>query len=152
MENASEGTHSNKNSLSISSEERAGLTFGLPRHSHWRCSGKKETPIGYYTPINLRLQTCGKTYISGENLRLLNRKCFLYLDQHRLHLLTHFLQCRVSSNFRAHLTDCNFIMLFLLLSRISLNWFLTASGVLLLVSRIIYLNKCNRLDIIIFRL
>ncbi len=28
----------------------------------------------------------------------------------------------------------------------------TASGVLLMVSRIIYLNKCNRLDIIIFRL
>ncbi len=28
----------------------------------------------------------------------------------------------------------------------------TASGVLLMLSRIIYLNKCNRLDIIIFRL
>ncbi len=27
--NASEGTHSNKNSLSISGEESAGLTFGL---------------------------------------------------------------------------------------------------------------------------
>ncbi len=36
MWNASEGTHSNKNSLSISSEESAGLSasaFGLPRHS-----------------------------------------------------------------------------------------------------------------------
>ncbi len=36
MENASEGTHSNKYSRSISSEESAGLsasTFGLPRHS-----------------------------------------------------------------------------------------------------------------------
>ncbi len=37
MENASEGTHSNKNSLSISGEESAGLsalTFGLPHPSH----------------------------------------------------------------------------------------------------------------------
>ncbi len=32
MENASEETHSNNNSLSISGEESAGLTFGLPRH------------------------------------------------------------------------------------------------------------------------
>ncbi len=30
MENASEETHSNKNSLRISSKESAGLTFGLP--------------------------------------------------------------------------------------------------------------------------
>ncbi len=36
MENVSEGMHSNKNSISISSEESSGLsasTFGLPRHS-----------------------------------------------------------------------------------------------------------------------
>ncbi len=36
MENVSKGMNSNKNSLSISSEESAGLsasTFGLPRHS-----------------------------------------------------------------------------------------------------------------------
>ncbi len=30
FENASEETHSNKNSLRISGEESAGLTFGLP--------------------------------------------------------------------------------------------------------------------------
>ncbi len=37
MENASEGTHSNKNSRSISSEESAGLsasTFSLPPATH----------------------------------------------------------------------------------------------------------------------
>ncbi len=88
---------------------------------------QKETPIGYYTLINLRLQKCGKTYVSGENLRLLNRKCFLYLDQHRLHLLTHFLQCRVSSNTSVRILQTatynrNFIVPLLLLSRISLNW------------------------------
>ncbi len=40
--------------------------------------------------------------------------------------------------------NLNFIVLLLISSRISQNWFPTASGVLLLVSRIIYLNKCNR--------
>ncbi len=37
--------------------------------------------------------------------------------------------------------NLNFIELLLISSRISQNWFPTASGVLLLVSRIIYLNK-----------
>ncbi len=41
-------------------------------------------------------------------------------------------------------------MLLLISSRTSLNWFPTASGVLLLVRINIDLNKCNRLDIIIF--
>ncbi len=70
---------------------------------------------------------------------------------------THFLQCRVSCNtsvrvLQTAIYNPNFIVLLLFLSRISQNWFPTASGVLLLVSRIIYLNKRNRLDIIIFRL
>ncbi len=48
--------------------------------------------------------------------------------------------------------NLNFIVLLLSSSRISINWFPAAQGVLLLVSRIIYLNKCNRSDVIIFRL
>ncbi len=47
MENASEGTHSNKNSRSISSEESAGLsasTFGLPRHSLEDVQAKNKYP------------------------------------------------------------------------------------------------------------
>ncbi len=69
----------------------------------------------------------------------------------------HFLHCRVSSNvsvcvLQTAIYNLNFIVLLLNLSRISQNWLPTASGVLLSVSRIIYLNKCNRLDIIIFRL
>ncbi len=64
---------------------------------------------------------------------------------------THVLQCRVSSNTSARVLqtaiyNLNFIVLLLISSRISQNWFPTASGVLLLVSRIIYLNKCNCLD------
>ncbi len=61
----------------------------------------------------------------------------------------------VKSRFRSRLTGCNnlnFIVLLHISSRNSQNWFPTASGCLLLVSRIIYLNKCNRVDIIIFRL
>ncbi len=42
VENASEGTHSNK--LSISGEERAGFTFGLPRHSLEDVQAKKKHP------------------------------------------------------------------------------------------------------------
>ncbi len=44
MENASEGTHSNKNSLSISGEESAALTFGLPRHPLEDVQAKKKHP------------------------------------------------------------------------------------------------------------
>ncbi len=61
----------------------------------------------------------------------------------------HFLQCRVSCHASVRVLqtvtyNLNFIVLLLLSSRISQNWLPTASGVLLLVSRIIYLNKCNR--------
>ncbi len=44
MENASEETHSNKNSLSISGEKSAGLTFGLPSHSLEDDQVKKKNP------------------------------------------------------------------------------------------------------------
>ncbi len=44
MENVSEEMHSNKNSLSISGEERAGLTFGLPPHSLEDVQAKKKHP------------------------------------------------------------------------------------------------------------
>ncbi len=54
MENASEGTHSksNKNSLSISDEESAGLTFGLPPHPLEDVQVKKKN-INYYAAIIL---------------------------------------------------------------------------------------------------
>ncbi len=44
MENASEGMHSNKHSRRLSSEESAGLTFGLPPHSLEDVQGKKKHP------------------------------------------------------------------------------------------------------------
>ncbi len=70
-ENANERTHSNKNSLSISGEERAGLTFDLPRHPLEDVQAKKK-PINYYTAIILITEMWQN--ISGENFRLLNLK------------------------------------------------------------------------------
>ncbi len=72
MENVSEGTHLNKNSHSISSEESAGLsasTFGLPRHSLEDVQVKKKHPTTQQSLITEMWQT-----ISGEKLRLLNLK------------------------------------------------------------------------------
>ncbi len=44
MENANKETHLNKNSLSISGEESAGLTFGLPSHPLEDVQAKKKHP------------------------------------------------------------------------------------------------------------
>ncbi len=44
MENASEETHSNKNSHSIRGEESAGLTFGLPSNPLEDVQIKKKHP------------------------------------------------------------------------------------------------------------
>ncbi len=87
--------------------------------------------------------------ISGENLRLLNWKilstCHLSKFNVTCHASVRILQTAIYNH--------NFVVLLLFISsRISQNWFPTASGVLLLVSRIIYLNKCNRFNIIIYRL
>ncbi len=43
-ENASEETQSNKNSLSISGEKSAGLTFGLPSHPLEDVQAKNKHP------------------------------------------------------------------------------------------------------------
>ncbi len=73
----------------------------------------------------------------------------------------HFLQCHVSSNTSMHILqtatyNLNFIVLLLLSSRISQNWsapnhircFINGENNYLFI----YFNKCNRLDILIFRL
>ncbi len=58
MENANEGTHSNKNSLSISGEESAGLRFAPPLTL--KMFRQKETPIGYYAAIILNYRNVAK--------------------------------------------------------------------------------------------
>ncbi len=64
MENASKETHSNKNSLSISGEESAGLTFGLPNHPLEDVHEKKKH-TNYYATIILITEMWQN--ISGEN-------------------------------------------------------------------------------------
>ncbi len=124
--------------------------------THLKMFRHKETPINYYTAIILITEMWQN--ISGENLRLLHLKILsIFGSTQATFVNAHFLQCLVSSNtsvrvLQTAIYNHNFIVLLLLSSRISLNWFPTASGVLLLVSRIIYLNKRNRLDILIFSL
>ncbi len=65
MENASEGTHSNKNSHSISSEESAGLSLGLPRYPLEDGQAKKKHPQ-ITTQQSTLLQKCGKKHLWGE--------------------------------------------------------------------------------------
>ncbi len=61
MENVSEATHSNKNSLCISGEDSAGLSvsaFGLPRtHTEYV---QLKPPISYYTAIILNYRNVAK--------------------------------------------------------------------------------------------
>ncbi len=97
--------------------------------------------------------------IKFENSIFYSIKYFPYLDQHRLNLWTHTF-CNVV--IQVALLCASYRLQFIISTSLCCysfqtefnkkKWFPTASGVLLLVSRIIYLNKCNRLDIITFRL
>ncbi len=81
MENAYEETHSNKNSLSISGEESAGLTFGLLRHPLEDVQAKKKllrSNHPYYRKVLKHLWKRTSDYLI--------KKLFPYLDQHWLHL------------------------------------------------------------------
>ncbi len=161
MENTREGTHSNKNSRSISSEESAGLsasTFGLPRHSHGRCSGKNETPIGYYAAIILNYKNVAKHLWREPQIIKFENALHIWINIGYIFERTLSAVSHVNSRFHARLTHCNlqsqlncaftpFVQNFT-----KLVSYPKSSGVLLMGSRIIYFNKCNRLDIKIFRL
>ncbi len=71
--------HSNKNSLSISGEESAGLTFGLPPHPLEDVQAKKKHPTT--TQQSSLLQKCGKTSLERTSDYKI-WKWFPYLDQH----------------------------------------------------------------------
>ncbi len=113
-----------------------------------------ETPIGYYAAIFLNYRNVAKH---------LGREPQIIKFENAFHIpinIGYIYECTLSamsSNTSVRILQTatynrNFIVLLLLSSRISLNWFPTASGVLLMVSLIIYFNTCNCLDIIIFRL
>ncbi len=133
MENASEETHLNKNS------RRRVLDL-----------------LSICPAIHLKiLITEMWQNISGENLIIKFENSFHiwinvgYICERTLSAMSRVTSVRV---LQTAIYNFNFIVLLLISSRISQNWFPTASSVLLLVSRIIYFYKCNRLDIIIFRL
>ncbi len=62
MENASEGKHSNKNSLSISGEEcwTFGVDFRFAPPLTLNMFRQKETPISYYAAIILNYRNVAK--------------------------------------------------------------------------------------------
>ncbi len=129
VENASEGTHTNKNNRSISSEESAGLsasTFGLPRHSLEDVQAKGNTQNYAAIILNCRnvvkhLWRKPQIIIQKISFEKIIRKCFPYLDQHMLHLWTHIF-CNVAHQVTLPRASYNFIVLLLLSSKISHNW------------------------------
>ncbi len=155
VENASEGTHSNKNGLASAVKRVLDLLSVCSSHSHWRMFRQKETPIGYNASITLNYRNV------AEILRLLHSKMLSIFGSTEAKFVNgHFLQCRVSNHASVRVLQTvtynpNFIVLLLLSSRISQNWSAPDSIECFIngrISRIIYFNKCNHLDIIIFRL
>ncbi len=142
MKNASEGTHSNKNSLSISGEERAGLTFSLPHHPLEDVQAKKKQTTTQQSSL---LQKCAKHLWREPQIIKFENSSHIWINIGYICERTLSAMSRVTLpcvSYRLQFTITTSLLL--ILSRISQNWFPTASGVLLLVSRIISLNKCNR--------
>ncbi len=101
MENASEGTHTNKNSHSISSEESAGLsasTFGLPRHS---------LEDGQAKAIILNYRNVAKHLWREPQIIKFENSFHIWINIGYICERTFSAMSRVKSRFRARLTDCN---------------------------------------------
>ncbi len=147
MENASEGTHSNKNSHSISSEESAGLsasTFGLPPATHLKMFRQKETPIGYYAAIILNYRYVAKHLWREPQIITFENAFHIWINIGYFCERTLSAVSRVMSRFRARLTDCNLqSQLHCAVTPFEQNFTKLVSSrqhqVLLMVSRIIYL-------------
>ncbi len=130
VKHGSDGTHSNKNSLSISGEESAG---------HWRCSSKRKllrSNHPYYRNVAKHLRRepqiiqFKSTFDIWFNIGYICESTFSAMS-------------RIKSRFCAHLTGCNnlnFIVLLLLSSQISQKWSAPNSiRCFINVSRMIYL-------------
>ncbi len=114
MENASEGTHSNKNSRSISSEESAGIsasTFGLPPATHLKMFRQKETPIGYnaaiIVAIILNYRNVAKHLWREPQIIKFENSFHIWINIGYICERTLSALSRVMSSFRARLTDCS---------------------------------------------
>ncbi len=135
----------------VSASSKRVLDFRFAPPLTWRCSGKIETHKllrsnhPYYRhlakhlwrePLFIKLENAFHIWINIG-----------YICERTLYAMSRVASVRI---LQTAIYNLNFIVLLLLSSRISQNW--SALGVLLLVSRMIYFNICNRLDIIIFRL
>ncbi len=106
MENASEGTHSNKNRRR---EESAGLsasTFGLPPATHLKMFRQKETPIGYYTAIILNYRNVAKHLWREPQIIKFENAFHIWINIGYICERTLSAMSRVKSRVRARLTDC----------------------------------------------
>ncbi len=107
MENASEGTHSNK---TRHREESAGLsasTFGLPPATHLKMFMQKETPIGYYAAIILNYRNVAKHLWREPQIIKFENAFHIWINIGYICERTLSAVSRVKSRFRARLTDCN---------------------------------------------
>ncbi len=134
---ASEETHSNKIGLSIIGEASDGLTLGLPPATHLKMFGQKRNTH--------KLLRSNHPYYRNMAKHLWREPQIISIfgSTSATSVNAYFLQCRVSSHasvciLQTAIYNLNFIVLLLISRRISQNWFPTASGVLLLGSRIIF--------------
>ncbi len=107
MENASEGTHSNKNRHR---EESAGLsasTFGLSPATHLKMFRQKETPIGYYAAIILNYRNVAKHLWREPQIIKFENAFHIWINIGYICERTLSAVSRVKSRFCARLTDCN---------------------------------------------
>ncbi len=106
MENASEGTHSNKNSHSISSEESAGLSLGLPRY-HLKMFRQKRNTHKLLRSNQPYYRNVAKTSLGEPQIIKFENSFHICINIGYI-VNAHFLQCCVSSNTSVRvLTDCS---------------------------------------------
>ncbi len=125
MENASEGTHSNKNRHR---EESAGLsasTFGLSPATHLKMFRQKETPIGYYAAIILNYRNVAKHLWREPQIIKFENAFHIwinigYICERTLSAVSR--QVTLLCVLQTATYNRNFIVLLLLSSRISQNW------------------------------
>ncbi len=138
VENVSIGTHTNQNSHRISSEGECWI-FGLPRHS------LEDVQVKGNTHKLLRSSKCGKN-ISGENFRFITFESPFHFLINIGYICERTIFCNVAHQVTLPCTSYR-LQLTIATSLCSVTPFesnvtcqlLTASGVLLIMNRIIYL-------------
>ncbi len=105
MENASEGTHSNKNSLSISGEESAGLSV-CPA-THFKMFRQKRSTHKLLRSNHPYYRNVAKHLWREPQIIKIENSFHIWIDIGCICERTLSATSRVKSRFRACLTDCN---------------------------------------------